>query len=68
MLGKKGLPYCVFLGNLPESELLVPTFRNFLSVPSMKVERIGSSETSALNLRLREINQKTQYASNNLHL
>ena len=33
----KQLSYCVLWGNLPASERLVPTFRNFISVPSSQV-------------------------------
>ena len=45
------MAYCIFLDNLTASELLAPTFPKFISVPSskpMKMERIESSETSAL--------------------
>ena len=62
------LPCRVFWGNLPASELLVPTFRNILPVPSSYALRlwrwnwIESSETSVQKLRRREITpKKTQY-------
>ena len=35
------------LGDSPASDLYMPTFRNTLSVPSLKMEHIECSETSA---------------------
>jgi hypothetical protein len=39
------------LGNSPASEFYMPTFRNSLSVPPMKMEQADCSETSAYKIQ-----------------